>query len=205
MGLIGRIHGGYVHNRRSDVLSRKLAAVIPQDAKVLDVGCGDGLVAKLIMERRPDLTIEGIDVLVRPDTYIPVRPFDGRKINEADASFDCVMFVDVVHHAEDGDGLIAEACRVARRCLVVKDHTRDGFLAGPTLRFMDRVGNARHGVALPFNYWSREQWEAVLGKHGLSIEEWDSRIGLYPWWARWVFERGLHFIARLGVNASRGS
>ena len=158
------------------------------------------MIAKLICERRPDLSIQGIDVLVRPDTFIPVKPFDGRKIDEADRSFDCVMFVDVLHHAEDGAGLIGEARRVARRCLVIKDHTKDGFLAGPTLRFMDWVGNARFGVTLPYNYWSRYEWDGVLGSHGLWVEQWDSKIGLYPLWARWVFERNLHFIARLGVG-----
>ena len=205
MGLIGRIHGEYVHGRRATVLSRQLAEIIPQAARVLDVGCGDGLIAKLINDRRPDLSIQGIDVLVRPDTYIPVKPFDGRKIDEADGSFDCVMFVDVLHHADDAEALIGEAVRVTRKCLVIKDHTKDGLLAGPTLRFMDRVGNARFGVSLPYNYWPRARWDEVIRRYGLAVEEWDSKIGLYPWWARWAFERKLHFIARLGVSGARGN
>ena len=32
---------------------------------VLDVGCGDGSLAKLIRDRRPDVQVRGIDVLVR--------------------------------------------------------------------------------------------------------------------------------------------
>ena len=54
--------------------------------------------------------------------------------------------------------LLREAVRVARRGLLIKDHTLTGFLAGPTLRLMDRVGNQRHGVALPYNYWTQQQW-----------------------------------------------
>ena len=118
---------------------------------MLDVGCGDGLLAFLILEKRPDLDLRGIDVLVREQTHIPVDRFDGLAIPHADASFDVVMFVDVLHHTEDPMALLGEAVRVARKTIVVKDHTLNGFLAGPTLHFLDRVGNARHDVALPYN------------------------------------------------------
>src|SRR5688572_22478811 len=201
MGIVATIHDGYVLSRRATVLSTRLADVIPQGARVLDVGCGDGLVAKLIADRRPDLSLHGIDVLVRPQTLIPVKPFDGTRIDEPDRSFDAVMFVDVLHHTHDPEVLLREAARVARRCVVIKDHTRDGLLAGPTLRFMDWVGNVRHGVALPYNYWPRRQWQSAIDRLGMTVETWESSIDLYPWWARWLFERRLHFIARLGVAA----
>ena len=153
MSLLDTIHGGYVFKRRVRVLSRHLSELLPHNASVLDVGCGDGLIAQQIMEKRGDLTVKGIDVMVRPQTHIPVEKFDGRKIPHADASFDAVMFVDVLHHTDDPFVLLQEARRVSRQAVVIKDHIRQGFLAGQTLRFMDWVGNARHGVVLPYNYW----------------------------------------------------
>ena len=181
-------------------MARWLSEVIPAGAHVLDVGCGDGLLAKVVGNARPDLTLEGIDVLLRDNTHVPVRPFDGRHIDAPDGSYDVVMFVDVLHHTGDPEVLIAEAQRVARRAIVIKDHTKDGLLAGPTLAFMDWVGNARYGVALPYNYWPRRRWEEMARRRGLQIEEWIDRLGLYPRWARWVFERRLHFVARLNVG-----
>ncbi len=203
MAFIDRIHTSMVHSRRVRVLADHFARLLPPDASVLDVGSGDGLLAKLVSDRRPDLKIEGIDLLVRPQTHIPVRAFDGIHIDCPDRSFDAVMFVDVLHHTDDPEILIAEAARVARKCIVIKDHTRNGWLAGPTLRFMDHVGNAKHGVPIPGNYWPKWRWDEMIARRGFKVEQWVRRIGLYPWWSNWWFGRGLHFIARLGVAANQ--
>ena len=153
MNLLGNIHEHYVFHRRIRVLAQYIAELIPQNARLLDVGCGDGQIDLLLSRLRPDLGIEGIDVLVRPVTHIPVTAFDGQSIPFADRSFDVVMFIDVLHHTDNPSTLLAEARRVARQVVILKDHCRDGFLAGPTLRFMDWVGNARHGVVLPYIVW----------------------------------------------------
>ena len=150
MRLLDRLHEGAVYPRRVRVLGERIADLLPREAGVLDVGCGDGSVARALLARRPDVRVEGIDVLVRPDAAIPVMHFDGRTIPHEDGSFDAAVVVDVLHHADDPDALLRETVRVARRCVVVKDHLTDGFLAEPTLRFMDSVGNRRHGVALPY-------------------------------------------------------
>jgi hypothetical protein len=80
---------------------------------------------------------------------------------------------------------------------VIKDHTLTGILAGPTLRLMDRISNARHGVALPFNYWTPEQWTLACDELGLKTGAWKNQLGLYPRPARWIFDRSLHFVALL--------
>jgi SAM-dependent methyltransferase len=197
-GPIQSLHDGYVHGRRVRRLCELLACLIPESCSVLDVGCGDGLLARLIQDRRPDLALRGIDVLVREHTLIPVEAFDGRSIPRGDDSVDVIMFVDVLHHTDDPTVLLAEAARVARRAVLIKDHLLEGFLAGRTLRFMDYVGNTHHGVALPYNYWPRGRWQQVFDKLGLTPEEWRDQLGLYPWPANLLFGRSLHFVARLG-------
>jgi SAM-dependent methyltransferase len=160
------------------------------------VGCGDGTIDFLILQQRPDVTIEGIDVLVRRSTHVPVNPFDGSTIPYPDASFDAVMFVDTLHHTEDPFVLLKEAVRVAPTILI-KDHFREGFLSNATLRFMDWVGNAHHGVVLPFNYWSKAEWGRAFSQLRLDVSEMKNSLGLYPVPASWFFDRGLHFVARL--------
>lgn len=163
---------------------------------MLDIGTGDGTVAVLVRERRPALELTGIDVLVREGAPISVQPFDGLTIPFADSSFDAAMLVDVLHHAEDPRRLLREAARVAQ-VVVVKDHLADRVLARPTLRFMDRVGNVRHGVDLRYEYWGRAQWLDAERAAGLHESRSTRDVPLYPPPLSWVFGTGLHFVARL--------
>ncbi len=199
--MIGALHEKLVHQNRVHTLATAIAELLPTDAKTLDVGSGDGELDRHLAELRPDVQIQGVDVLVRAGTRIPVRAFDGTRIPDADDSFDVVLLIDVLHHTTDPVVLLKEARRVARHSVIIKDHCRDGLLAGPTLRFMDWVGNARHGVALPYNYWPRSRWLATFRELKLDIEEWRPKLGLYAAPAGWLFDRSLHFLARLSARA----
>ena len=192
-----KVHGKAVFDRRIEVLTRTLADFIPANARVLDIGCGSGTLARRIMALRPDINIEGIDVLVRPGTEIPVTEFDGDTIPWPDGHFDIALFVDVLHHTEAPARLLAEAKRVSKGGIVIKDHFREGVLADATLRFMDWVGNAQHGVVLPYNYLSDPEWRGIWSKLGLKVERLTDKVGLYPAPFSWLFDRRLHFVARL--------
>jgi SAM-dependent methyltransferase len=199
MSFLGRLHTNYVHSRRVTVLRDSLSDLIPPNSTVLDVGCGDGLISRLIMDRRPDVQLSGIDVMVRSETRISVSEFNGIEIPFPDKSFDAVMFVDVLHHTDDPLVLLREAKRVARKFILIKDHRRNGLLAGSTLRFMDWIGNAHHGVALPYNYWPHDRWGQGFSELGLKVSDWNQNFRLYPVLANLAFGRSLHFIARLDL------
>lgn len=194
---IETIHEKGVRQRRVKVLSGMLLKLLPEKGRILDIGSGDGEMAAELMRLRPGLEIHGIDTLVRPGTAIPTTAFDGLHIGEETGSYDWCILVDVLHHAADPEGLLREAARVAGQGIVIKDHLRDGFGARQTLRFMDKVHNARYGVSMPFCYWSTNEWRGNISAAGLSIDLWYDRLALYPWWANWVFGRGLHVLARL--------
>ena len=197
MKLLDVLHGSYVHPRRVRVLGRALADLIPENALVLDVGCGDGSLAEAVHEQRSDVRVHGIDVLARRQTRIPVTPFDGLRFPFFDNSFDIVTFVDVLHHASDPLRLLKEAKRVVRGAILVKDHLLEGAWAHVTLRLMDQIGNRRFGVDIPYNYWTPRRWQEAFDSLGLRIDTWKPRLGLYPKPATWLFDRSLHFVARL--------
>lgn len=200
MRVIDHFHGRRVYPRRIRVLSDHLVKLIPLRSRILDIGCGDGLLARTIMQRRPDVEARGLDVLVRSQTCIPVDAFNGQAIPHPDASFDMVMLIDVLHHTQTPMVLLHEAVRVARKAILVKDHTRNGVFAEPTLRLMDWVGNARHGVALPYTYWSQERWFEAFDTLDLTVGAWMQDLGLYPRAFDWFVGRSLHFVARLDLN-----
>jgi SAM-dependent methyltransferase len=195
--LLGAVHEKVVFNRRVGVLTEALGALIPPGSTVLDVGTGDGQIAEGMAAVQPGVRVEGIDIMKRPTTRIPVTLFDGTTIPFADKSFDVVTFVDVLHHTDDAAVLVKEAARVARRAVVLKDHLSENALDHTTLKVMDWVGNAPHGVVLPYNYLSRARWEEIFDAAGLSIDRFETAVPLYPWPASAVFGRGLHFVARL--------
>ncbi|HKI25786.1 MAG TPA: class I SAM-dependent methyltransferase [Candidatus Sulfotelmatobacter sp.] len=197
LGAAGALHDRLVINRRIDVLSSLFARMAPAGSRILDVGCGDGLLAATLLSKRPDLHIQGLEVLPRENTHIPVGVFDGSRLPFDDDSFDAVLFSDVLHHTSDPVALLREARRVARFWLLLKDHYCKGLAAAQRLRFMDWVGNARFGVALPYNYWTEQQWRGAWQQLGLEPEEIVTRLRLYAVPVDWVFGAQLHFMVRL--------
>ena len=174
-----------------------LAAQIPQRASVLDIGCGDGTIGSLIAQLRPDISIQGVEFLVRPGCKIACRAFDGSSLPFPDASFDVCVFVDVLHHTQDLAVLLREAVRVSRSFVQLKDHLDETFLDDVTLRFMDWVGNRPHGVVLTYNYQSRKEWAEHFSKCGLEEVSWTTQVPLYPPPFSLLVGRGLHFVSLL--------
>ncbi|MGA2647951.1 MAG: class I SAM-dependent methyltransferase [Candidatus Sulfotelmatobacter sp.] len=204
MSAIGVVHEKLVLNRRVATLARWFAQLTPRGASVLDVGCGDGLISAVLQSQRPDLKIRGLDVLPRTHTHIPVEIFDGRLLPYNHQSFDVVLFSDVLHHTPDPAALLCEATRVASQSVLIKDHNRNGLWAGARLRLMDWVGNARFGVALPYNYWTECQWREAWQELGLCPERLVTDLGLYPLPANWIFGAKLHFVVLLTKRATSG-
>ncbi|MDB4890881.1 MAG: methyltransferase type 11 [Gemmatimonadetes bacterium] len=194
---VGALHGKLVLGRRASVLAGWFAELAPEGARILDVGCGDGMLSARLMSLRPDLSIDGVDVLVREGTHIPVREFDGSILPFHDESYDAVLFSDVLHHTPDPMVLQREAHRVARGHVLIKDHFVKGVAAATRLRLMDWVGNARFGVSLPYNYWTEEQWHDAWTRIGLRPERIVTRLGLYPKPLNSITGAQLHFVARL--------
>jgi len=195
--LIGFAHSKLIFVPRMEALVNAIAAWIPA-GKALDMGCGNGMIAAQVMERRPDVEIVGIDVLVRLDAVIPVQVYDGKTLPYADRSFDSVILIDVLHHIDDRTASLAECLRVVRGEVIVKDHFYANAVEHLVLRGLDWVGNAPHGVRLPYNYFTRRDWEATLKSIGArEIERRESVTGLYPQPFQSLIGRNIQFMARL--------
>src|SRR5277367_6213550 len=195
-------HQTFVHERRVRILAEALATQIPPSSSVLDIGCGDGTIASLIAERRPDISVKGVEVMPRPGCRVECQPFDGATLPFPDNYFDLCMLVDVLHHTGDVSVLLREAARASRSNVLLKDHLSENGFDHATLRFMDWVGNRPHGVTLAYNYQGRQQWNAHFAACGLKVATFTTELSLYPAPFSALVGRSLHFVASLQRSQS---
>ncbi len=197
MTILGHLHQNLVFDRRTRVLSGRIAGLLEDNSQVLDIGCGDGTISSLIAATSRNTEVKGIDILVRQATKIPVTEFNGFDIPYDDQSFDYAILIDVLHHSDDPLRLMAEASRVARKGVIIKDHLRRGIISEWLLRLMDWVGNARHGVVLPYHYFNSSEWQQSFEQLNLEAQVWDDDCQLYGAPLEWLFGGKLHFIAKM--------
>ncbi len=190
-------HNKLVYSRRMTRLTELLLPLLKDSKNILDVGCGDGKIDSYILEQDKNVTIRGIDVLVRPDTYIDVMEYDGKTIPYKDNSFDTIMIVDVLHHTDDPKAIVAELARVSSRYVIIKDHVKSGIISYIKLRAMDYVGNAHYHVRLPYNYQTEKQWRCIFETNDLKVVSMQRHLNLYTGIFHLLFDRELHFIAML--------
>jgi SAM-dependent methyltransferase len=196
--IVSTLHARFIFGRRVQALAENISEMIPKGVTtLLDVGCGDGTLARSITTRRPELIAIGLEIRLRPQTAIPVAQFDGRTLPYADRSQDVVLLVDVLHHAEEPTLLLREAARVAAIAVIIKDHLTGTWLSHERVRLMDWVGNIGHGVPLRYAYWSAPEWRNAFRETGLHEVDRRERLGLYGPALQWLFERRLHFVSRL--------
>lgn len=175
----------------------------PDVHKVLDVGCGHAHVTKALQEMFPHISFVGVDVLVRPNTAIPVVAYDGKTLPFEDKSFDAVMTIDVLHHTDDPVATLKECVRVARRFVLVKDHISDSFYDDIRLRFLDWFGNRPFGIPMTYEYLSSKEWKAAFDAAGVTPGKELRQIQTCPPPFYYPLDHDLHFIARLDVDNSR--
>lgn len=191
------LHRRAVTLPRAERVTQAIADLAGPGRSLLDVGAGDGAIAKAVGERIGAERVEGVDVLVRPKTVIQVVPYDGTRLPFPDRSFDVVTISDVLHHCASPGAVLAEALRVASGVVVVKDHFRLGPISNALLLAMDVVGNAEAGVLVRGSYFSPAEWiEMVTAANGRVTKLlWPLRIHDAP--IRFVTRDELQFAARI--------
>ncbi len=141
-----------------------------QDYKsVLDVGTSTGALAASILESAPDLRLAGVDVVVGSQPFIPMVKGNGKRLPFEDNAFDCVMMIDVLHHDEHPGELLAEAKRVSRKRVLIKDHYWNSRFDHLVLSAQDYIGNKFYGIDLPYNFLQMNTWHTLFEDIGLNV------------------------------------
>lgn len=192
--LMARLHQP-VYESRLKALVAAIAPQLPDRARVLDVGCGTGLLGRALMDARPGVVVEGLERYPRPGPAITVTPYDGRTMPFSDGAYDAVIVADVLHHEEDPHRLLSECVRVSRNLVILKDHCVRGPLAQQRISFIDWAANAPYGVKCLYRYNTLPQWREWLARHDLSPVEERTSMNLYPPGLNMLFGRKLQYLA----------
>jgi len=148
----------------------------------LDLGCGDGLLTRIILQLVGKRELVGIDPdpaeLAQAEAtgiYSALHRAGGATVPESDASFDWVLSNSVLEHIDHLEPVLAEVARLLRpngefvftvpgpdfhACLrgaLLPGVSRDVYLR----RLDDRLAHRR--------YWDLSDWESELMANGMSI------------------------------------
>ena len=156
----------------------KIESLVPRKGKILDLGCGYGLLANLLAARHPGRSVTGLDLNA---TRIDVarRSAVGRRNitfyhadleDIAESRFDVIIMTDVLHHIpreKSGRLLSIAVSRLqASGRLIILDVDRVPAWKHYAARTIDRLLNP----GAPLYYRSREEMRQLLERFSLQVE-----------------------------------
>jgi SAM-dependent methyltransferase len=152
---------------------KRLADWVPEGARVIDIGCGSGRVARLVADRAE--AVIGVDRNadhIRLATQYANPPNVSFKLGDADqeldGEYDLALVIHLLEHLDDPDAFLTRLRSVARRVIIeVPDFRADGLNIARLDLGADFSTDADH---------VREYTPAVLAeqlaRNGWTISDW---------------------------------
>ncbi len=183
---------------RIEGIASSIGAMLPnKEASLLDVGCGSGTLGQRILRDRPWLKIQGVEVIAAQGCCFPVTIYNGSTLPFEDDTFDVVLCSDMLHHTASPQAVLHEAARVAKDCVVLKDHVAQHWLDHAHLRLLDWIGNVGTAVPMPYNYLSHQKWLEAFSYAHVEPVAWKRNIRHWPFPLSTIFDRRVHFAVKL--------
>ncbi|MBU1906505.1 MAG: class I SAM-dependent methyltransferase [Candidatus Omnitrophica bacterium] len=136
---------------------------------VLDVGTGNGLVAKLIRENI-GAQVTGIDVIDINRTEHKTLIFNGQNIPFKDNQFTVTICTFVLHHVNNQRKLLLEIRRVTQSRIIIFEDVYQTFF-DKILGFLHRFPSIFRYQSQQVNLKSSKEWEDLFANIGLILEK----------------------------------
>ena len=141
---------------------------IERGSKILDLGCGSGIVAKSFQDFFQSEVL-GVDIRDNRIYSIPFKIIDGKFLSFPENSFDAVLINYVLHHSEDPISLLKEAKRVSRDKIIIYEDLPEGFLSKLGCKIHGASFNSFFKIKNQASFKTERQWEEVFKNIGLKI------------------------------------
>lgn len=174
------IMSGYVQKQR-----KLLAPYLGEYGTLLDFGCGDLSLVKLLHKEFPTLAITGVDVVdsgARVDG-VTFTLYDGKTLPFRDKAFDVSISYHVFHHCTDPRAAFGELARVTKNKLLIVEPVYRSRLDLFFMKFADRLGNGWRGVTIPmpFTFQMEATWRRFSREFHWEVTDTKS-VGVFPKW-----------------------
>jgi SAM-dependent methyltransferase len=171
-----------VLDRFRAALVNEAAALAPR--RVLDAGCGEGIVAGWLSGALPDSALTGVDA--RPEAIaefwrrnpgLEAEIGDLYALPFGDDEFDLVLAIEVLEHLDRPRAALRELVRVSARSLILTVPHEPFFRAGNLARgrYLRRLGSTPGHV----NNWTRRGFLELVGAEVDAPRWWSA----FPWQA----------------------
>ncbi len=179
---------GFVHKVRSRLEASRLLSWckgLPDDAKILDIGCGDGFHLDLLKRYgNKNWTAEGIDLSERAAAVaarknIKVHVGTVEEIALPENSYDLAFMIQTIEHVEKPDEVLAGARRLLKpggRLVIVTDNT-----GSPDFKVFS--GSYWGGYHFPrhWNLFDRNSLTKLAEKTGFEVADLTTAVSPVNW------------------------
>jgi ubiquinone/menaquinone biosynthesis C-methylase UbiE len=167
--------------KRSLKFAQYIAKLLPDNASVLDFGCGNMYTAVEIVKIKPNVRITGLDVVkdqnlddeALKDKRLGFTLLTTKELPFADNTFDTVVALATMHHTVDPEYYLSELKRI------IKPTGSIILIEEMYLHFLDKIwissqdwllNKMKAGVPVPLNFRSHKHYLSEFKKQGLTIE-----------------------------------
>lgn len=176
-----------LQKKRAKKLVHLLGRFIKKGDNVLDLGMGDGLIAKQL-QLNHDIKIMGLDVEDYNTTDIPLVINNSKRLPFRDRQFDVVLIISVLHHADNFTSLLAEAKRICKRCIIILEDVYSNIIERMAIILTDALSNFLNPMNMPFNFRREREWLSIFNTLNLKLlSKHQQEIPWFDWFQRVLF------------------